>query len=108
QPARWVLAGGDERDGDALRAPPDVELWEPPYLHAGIPGTPPAIAALSGPIPVDGTCSIEMAAGSPEIAEVALLAYGSSFMGNNPNQRLVELEIDRDCSNPGSRTIALH
>jgi hypothetical protein len=102
---RVVLAGGREPDGDQRRARPDVEIWEPPYLHAG---ARPKIVPPSRPILIDGTFSIEMAAASPEITEVVLLAYGSSFMGNNLNQRLVELEIDRDSSDPGSHMIALH
>jgi hypothetical protein len=77
-------------------------------LHAGVPAARPQIAPPSKPISIDGMYSIEMAAAGPEVTEVVLLAYGSSFMGNNPNQRLIELEIDRDGSDPGSRVIALH
>jgi hypothetical protein len=102
-----VLAGGKDPDGDDQLAP-DIDLWEPPYLHAGPPASQPTIVPPSKPILIDGPFSIEMATGSPEITEVVLLAFGSSFMGNNPNQRLVELEIDRDRSDPLSGRIALN
>jgi hypothetical protein len=104
---RVVLAGGKEPDGDEPRAPPDVEVWEPPYLDASARAARPTIVPVSAPIPIDARFSIELAPGSPPVTEVVLLAYGSSFMGNNPNQRLVELAIDRDGSDPSSTTIAL-
>jgi len=105
---RVVLAGGNDPAGTEARAFPDVDLWEPPYLHAANAAARPTVAPLSGPIAIDSTFSIELTTGSPAIAEVVLLAYGSSFMGNNPNQRLVELTIDRDASDPASGTMVLH
>jgi Domain of unknown function (DUF1929) len=104
---RVVLAGGKEPDGNELRAPLDVDLWEPPYLDTGARAARPTFAAVLGTIPIAAPFSIEMAKGSPAITEVVLLAYGSWFMGNNPNQRLVELAIERDGSDPSSPTIAL-
>ncbi|HUL99924.1 MAG TPA: galactose oxidase-like domain-containing protein [Mycobacterium sp.] len=101
---RVVLAGGTQPDGDDPRAPPDVDLWEPPYLHAG---AQPTIARGPGQIPIDAHVSIEVVKGGPDVTEVVLLAYGSSFMGNNPNQRLIELAIDRNASDPRSGLIAL-
>ncbi len=105
---RVVLAGGNEPDGDEPRAPPDVDVWEPPYLDAGARAARPTIATVSGPIPLGGRFSIVTTAESAPVTEVVLLAHSSSFMGNNPNQRLVQLEIERDGNDTRSSTIVLH
>lgn len=105
---RVVLAGGSQPDGEAPRALPDVDVWEPPYLDAGARAARPTIANVSGSILIEGRFSIDLAADSPPVTEVVLLAHSSSFMGNNNNQRLVQLEMEHDGNAPGSTTIKLH
>jgi galactose oxidase-like protein len=104
---RVVLAGGNQPDGEEMRAPPDVDVWEPPYLDVGARAAQPTIAKAPGSIAIDRHFSIDMTPDSAPVTGVVLLAFGSSFMGNNPNQRLIELAMQRDANDPRSPTIAL-
>jgi hypothetical protein len=80
---------------DSMSVPADAEIWEPPYLRVHPDGARPAIAEAPDQISAGVPFPLVLAAGSPGVLEVVLLAYGSPFMGNDLNQRLIELEIDR-------------
>jgi hypothetical protein len=60
-----------------------------------------------GPIHAGAGFTIQMEPGGPEIAEVVLLAYGSSFLGNELNQRLIELDVDPAAHEARSGTLSL-
>jgi Domain of unknown function (DUF1929) len=104
---RVVIAGGRVETATPVRAPPDMEVWEPPYLELPPGATRPAI--LSTPpeaIQANVRFSIQVAP-APEVVEVVLLAYGSTAFGNDLNQRLVELEIDPTSSDPSSGRLSI-
>jgi hypothetical protein len=104
---RVVVAGGHEPDGDGERAPPDLEIWEPPYLHRAAAAPRLSIVTPPGTLRADATFSIRVEPAADRVAEVVLLAYSSSFLGNNLNQRLIELQIAARGSGAGAGTIAV-
>jgi hypothetical protein len=91
---RVLVAGGlanrltDEMD----RAPPDLDILEPPYLDPAR-ARPVIDEPRPQEITAEATFALTFAPEEPFPDEIVLLAFGSTLLGGDGGQRLVQLRI---------------